>query len=66
MLTEMKTLISTLIEQNRELCGQNADLQQRLERLEEERSNSQAWRSATSGGGAEVPETQGLGSLEQG
>ena len=57
VLTEMKNWISTLIGQNRDLCGQNADLQQRLERLEEERSNSQAWRSAPSGGGAEASET---------
>ena len=57
VLTEMKNLISTLIGQNRDLCGQNADLQQRLERLEGERSNSQAWRSAPSGGGAEASET---------
>ncbi|CAE7316806.1 unnamed protein product [Symbiodinium sp. KB8] len=53
VLTEMRNLMEVLINQNKALTAQNSTLQTRVDRLEEERSNSQAWRSAESAG---VPE----------
>ncbi|CAE7312985.1 RE1, partial [Symbiodinium microadriaticum] len=53
VLTEMRNLMEVLINQNKALAAQNSTLQTRVDRLEEERSNSQAWRSAESAG---VPE----------
>ncbi|OLQ04441.1 hypothetical protein AK812_SmicGene12479 [Symbiodinium microadriaticum] len=56
VLTEMKGILEMLVNQNTELREQNAGLQSRLEKLEEDRSA--AWRSVASGGvqeGAEQP-----------
>ncbi|OLP87837.1 putative transposon protein [Symbiodinium microadriaticum] len=53
VLTEMRNLMEVLINQNKALTAQNSTLQTRVDRLEEERSNSQAWRSAEFAG---VPE----------
>ncbi|CAE7877489.1 unnamed protein product, partial [Symbiodinium microadriaticum] len=54
ILTEMKDLMQVLMTQNQALASQNSNLQQRIDKLEDERASSQpAWRSATSGGGAQ-------------
>ena len=52
VITEMKKLMEVLLKQNSALSHQNTTLQQRLDKLEEERSQA-AWRSAGSGVGAE-------------
>ena len=66
VLTEMKNLMQVLLSQNRTLTSQNSALQSRVDRLEEERSNSQAWRSAESAGVPEVIEVQGVQGLASG
>ena len=59
VLTEMKGILEMLVNQNTELREQNAGLQSRLEKLEEDRSA--AWRSVASGGVQEGAEQPGLG-----
>ncbi|CAE7401736.1 unnamed protein product, partial [Symbiodinium microadriaticum] len=47
-------LMQVLMTQNQALASQNSNLQQRIDKLEDERASSQpAWRSATSGGGTQ-------------
>ncbi|CAE7201986.1 putative transposon protein [Symbiodinium microadriaticum] len=58
VLTEMKGILEMLVAQNTELREQNAGLQSRLEKLEEDRSA--AWRSVASGGVQEGAEQPGL------
>ena len=66
VLTEMRNLMEVLINQNKALTAQNSTLQTRVDRLEEERSNSQAWRSAESAGVPEAFEGQGVQGLTGG
>ena len=60
VLSQMKDIMEVLLKQNQELAHQNAGLQQRIDKLEEERTSSD-WRSVGSGGGTEGAENSGVG-----
>ncbi|CAE7876447.1 RE1 [Symbiodinium necroappetens] len=53
VLSQMKELMEVLLKQNQELAHQNVGLQQRIDKLEEEKTSSH-WRSVGSGGGQDV------------